>query len=1649
MKNNAFRTKGITAIALSIVFVISAICCVDLSSLAATKWVAVASSDFSAINSAVNNGSLGEVPTYHGLGNAISWSTAVYTDNGNAQMESDALYIPDGYLYMSGYSANDNSGIPIKNLSSFKIDFAFRYKGDTIGGIYSSDSVSSDGSYTFMKIGAYGDVLQNFNDDIFRCTTFTQDANGKTFSYDTTISDGSSDKRIATSGDNIQAGVNYHYIVEYTGSFARAYVTDDNGKVVQEEFNTTDANVLNEFAKGLPYANYFKIGDSKNTQYLRALEYRNIVFYTADIDDSDPKPSTDENKYLFAYFTGNTTDGEKLRFAVSHDGINFAPLNEGKPVTTVDVPDDGEGLEVYPTGTNTSAWSTGHIRDPYVFKAQDGSFYVLATDLSTPEHGFNNNSKMLVWHLDSLADIDSVTPWAIDVTSMFGAGWVYRAWAPEAIWDPVEEQYMLYFAERDDINSATVMYYVYTPDFKTFTTAPKRLVNYGNADNIDGDITYNPDNHLYYLWYKNENTSTLGYATSTTCCGPYTNTTTIQANDGLEGCQVHQLTDGTYILLADAYGAGYFKVYPSSTLDGFSDSNILDSDINFLSPRHGSVVRITTDEFNSLINKFGVRENTDSLEYYFSEGREWGNTNYTSGIKDASGNTYTLGATDGYKTTSGKLELTNGNLFIENEKARNIVKGNAFTLSFTHALTEAYKQTSGYNAITIGNSEEDFVALAEDGTFYVGGVACKKKADMKVGVESSFDIVYYSNTFSLLQDGEYVTGAVFNKTISEASNGSLYVGVGWSDSTLGGRTTGTYSNFKLSPAAYSTGHEDEVIDEYINSFDFDSLTGPAAFNANAYHKSQIASGGYSNVVYSPINTTVFDGNGTENDSYVQIGRMNFKIATPKTMVLVYDGVNEVSYPVVLEHLRQESSDQSQPIHYVCAYGSNSFALIQDWQGYSSDYNLWPKNNIVSSDSFSYRTDVDNESADLNNSNYHFYWNKMVYNGSGDTSKYYEVSSNDSYYVKNSYKQNLASRQYKYGDITSFETRYVINYAPIYKILSGATKVPGTDMGIVEYYQNIVKGNENKYTADSLNQLYITMAAICLSNPNDYDFSATASSVVSCANNIKKAVNEFAKINLVERADFSVLDEKFDFAEELLAQQKESNANYFSSSVNSLIDVLNNAQYHAIDSDIRKNMTKAEAQDAIDLEAKAIADAIDAMNEVSTDVDTTVYNQIVAAAENPDSDVYSCSAEESREILEAALSLVAGADVEYTTQNGDILSVTTIDDSASQTDIDATIADILTYLSTNIRKYNVEIQGDSEVSFSNNGANVQLGENLYNATYNNSAQFRTDNEDTAWYMEYSSQTVSRTKQYQASGAVYNANIIGNITVYAEQRCTATPNKITVVNDFQNDNYTVQQINYVNDTYNLPVKHIIVGYDFVGYFIGDDEVTGTITDIDKDITICARYELKADNQYSVVVKALNGDTLYNKEADEYNTKVSISDTDAYGWVERILGTDEYRPFCIGSELTFFVSESTEIKAVNKTDYENVCASEPNVNIRQNALVTSTFDQGTKTHFTGQLINPAADDIQILEYGYLIGVEGNSLPDESELTVGNSGAGADYRIIRAKSTHLVGSNQFAIGIKNLSGSVIYRGYVVYQVGGTNGKILTSYTACKTQNI
>lgn len=354
--------------------------------------------------------------------------------------------------------------------------------------------------------------------------------------------------------------------------------------------------------------------------------------------------------YLMAYFTGQGA-GEKIHFATSKDGYNFEPLNGNKAI-------------IDPVGSGV----TGHVRDPYVFRGQDGWFYILGADIDAEKSEQNHTifcwrSKDLIsWDFHNLIDIGAQIA---DTT---------RAWAPQAIWDANHKNddgttgaYMMYWANQTTnaggVVSATTLYYSYTKDFKTFS-APQSLYAPENEKSaIDGDIVYDALHNVYYLYFKDEQTSVIMMAESLSSVnGPYSNPKPAigkellpqnePENQALEGCQMYNINGtSTWLLIADKYkGDTKFLMFSTDNFNTFKAVDEADYTINNCNPRHGSIMQITDAEYDALNAAYGKRTSTQSglrsgehvldlmMCRYFAD---YGNT-----TTDSSGNHYELEKTN-------------------------------------------------------------------------------------------------------------------------------------------------------------------------------------------------------------------------------------------------------------------------------------------------------------------------------------------------------------------------------------------------------------------------------------------------------------------------------------------------------------------------------------------------------------------------------------------------------------------------------------------------------------------------------------------------------------------------------------------------------------------------------------------------------------------------------------------------------------------------------------------------------------------------------------------------------------------------------------------------------------------------------------------
>lgn len=305
---------------------------------------------------------------------------------------------------------------------------------------------------------------------------------------------------------------------------------------------------------------------------------------TTDAATEPPtEPEQEDSIYLFAYFTGNAPEQERICFAVSRDGYRFSPLNLGQPVIT-------------------SHSGTGGIRDPYIFKGHDGAYYIIATDMRADNYPqWDNNSNLISWRSEDLVNWTDET--VIEVGNKFPVTQnTTRAWAPQAIWDDERGEYMIYFALRSDgTNRRTVMYYAYSPDLKTLSTEPKELLVPTNGhDAIDADIIEHDGK--YYMFFKDETSGGIRLTVSDKINTGYSYDDSVLVSiPGLavEGSTTYKLLDGSgWLLISDAYGSGFFTMAKTEDLEHYTH---LTEGVDFIfsgfTPRHGSIITITNDQF--------------------------------------------------------------------------------------------------------------------------------------------------------------------------------------------------------------------------------------------------------------------------------------------------------------------------------------------------------------------------------------------------------------------------------------------------------------------------------------------------------------------------------------------------------------------------------------------------------------------------------------------------------------------------------------------------------------------------------------------------------------------------------------------------------------------------------------------------------------------------------------------------------------------------------------------------------------------------------------------------------------------------------------------------------------------------------------------
>jgi len=286
-----------------------------------------------------------------------------------------------------------------------------------------------------------------------------------------------------------------------------------------------------------------------------------------------------DSVYMFSYFTGNGEDGLKLLY--SKDGFKWEDLRRSPSFLTPKLSADKL------------------MRDPCIMRGKDNKFHMVWTVSWTQKGiGYASSTNLVDWSEQ------------LYVPVMEHESKARNTWAPEITYDPVLEEYMIYWATtieghypetqvEEDNRYNHRMYYTTTKDFETFSET--KLLYDPGFNCIDATIK--PFGDKWVMFIKDETrvpaqkNIKIAYADNLT--GPYSPASkAITGSYWAEGPTVWNI-NGYWTMYFDRYTDNRFGVIRSKDLETWSD---VSEDLDFpRGLRHGTIFRVSADEFATVL----------------------------------------------------------------------------------------------------------------------------------------------------------------------------------------------------------------------------------------------------------------------------------------------------------------------------------------------------------------------------------------------------------------------------------------------------------------------------------------------------------------------------------------------------------------------------------------------------------------------------------------------------------------------------------------------------------------------------------------------------------------------------------------------------------------------------------------------------------------------------------------------------------------------------------------------------------------------------------------------------------------------------------------------------------------------------------------
>lgn len=879
--------------------------------------------------------------------------------------------------------------------------------------------------------------------------------------------------------------------------------------------------------------------------------------------------AAENSKYLFAYFTGDTVDGQKIRFATSSDGKKFRTLNNGNYTVT------------QKTGTQCA-------RDPYLFYSEkENCYYLLATDYDYSHNNWSDDqSTMTVWKSNDLITWSNETN--IDAKNIPGINFEKNLWAPQALWDDAEQKYMVYYSTN--VGGSKAVVYSYTSDLFDVTkySVPQKIGNFAFS-NIDADITKVGDEYVLFIKNEDDNSKKI-YAAVSSKPNSFSNPVLLNSkNKSFEGPQLYKTSTG-YTLAFDEYGnsgnvwlheftndqfasfVANVKTNPSSIdISSYYSKTVNQSNDGFAA-RHGSIISISDGQYyalqnatfnQSIVSNEGVPDFASDSDYLVARylvndvtndtTKKNGTLTNNNGVSWDSSEYESLGAAK--FTMSSKSYLTLSTTMLSN------IGDNGFTVSLlgkpsssnttptTTNMQGRFFEFTNDNPLNNDhwNTRNDYsyLSFSHNGIFEYNDKNYEDMAKIDSHAGNSYYNSWHNYTLSVSKDSisvyidgknvgtaPYTSSATFAEIFANLSTSNFIIGASrWNDNTYDGyiRDLRVYNRaitddeaLRL-PKQYQLDSISSKMD-YANSVlnaNTANNTSAESFNGDAYYtgngNTYTATTAHQNILYGS-KTTNFSSKDNDEDYTAK------KAALPNSTVLVYDGVNTPAYPIYLE--AWPTGEKNIVLTGATYTGSAPFKFNSNWSGYhygdwstnifdittnkvlqNSNDNQGSKDNIADTE-FNFGTKT---GFPVNNG--HYWWtNTLYYTGSGNTEAYYE-------YHKNNVSITVSHRNYTWPSwkdrdkaVSANNEIYVINYKPVYDILSNKSTTTVSSIGKSYTFKDLfneVYNNQWKYTEESLASYLYAVANLTQLNLNDSFKNASDNQISSKVSTAASQIKDYS------------------------------------------------------------------------------------------------------------------------------------------------------------------------------------------------------------------------------------------------------------------------------------------------------------------------------------------------------------------------------------------------------------------------------------------------------------------------------------------------------------------------------------------------------------